>query len=198
MSGIAKNMTGKTFGMLTVLYRDNDQGGGKKPVVKWICKCECGKMISVKGDNLRSGHTISCGCQKVKHGESYKHKTRLYNIWKCMRQRCNNPNNPSYPNYGGKGIRICLDWDDYTNFRDWAMNSGYADDLSIDRIDVNGNYEPANCRWADSYLQMNNTSRNKHVVYHGELMTMAEVARKKGVSYSTIQHRVERGQSLED
>lgn len=197
MSGVAKDMTGKQFGMLTVLYRDTDQGKGKKPVVKWICKCKCGAIISVKGDALRSGHTISCGCRKIKHMESYKHTTRLYNIWKCMRQRCNNPNNPSYINYGGKGVKICEEWKEYKNFRDWALSNGYQDHLSIDRINVDGNYEPNNCRWADKYTQMNNTTRNRFLDYHGKKRTMAQIARSLGVSYSTIQHRVERNQPLE-
>ena len=192
------DMTGKRYGMLTVLHRNaEDRGNGQKPVVKWVCRCDCGKIISVKSDALRCGHTISCGCRKVKHMESYNHRTRLYNIWKCMRQRCNNPNNPSYRNYGAKGVRICDEWKEFAGFRNWAMANGYKESLSIDRIDVNGNYEPDNCRWADDTTQANNTTRNRLIDFHGEMLTMAEIARKLGTTYSTIQHRVERGQPLE-
>lgn len=129
--------------------------------------------------------------------ESYKHYTRLYNIWTCMRQRCNNPNNPSYPHYGGKGVRICDEWSEYVGFRAWALANGYDETKSIDRIDVDGNYEPSNCRWADSKTQANNTTRNRRIPFRGKRMTMSEIADVLGVSYSTIQHRVERGQALE-
>lgn len=198
MAGKLKNdLAGKTFGMLTVLSRSDDRGNGIKPVVKWECRCVCGKIISVKSDALLSGHTVSCGCRKIIHHESYKRITRLYNIWKCMRQRCLNPNNPSYPNYGGKGVKICPEWSEYLAFKKWALSNGYADDLSIDRIDVNGNYGPDNCRWVDNKTQMNNTTRNRYLFFHGKLLTMSEIAAALNVSYSTIQHRVERGQPLE-
>jgi hypothetical protein len=92
---------------------------------------------------------------KTFHGKS---NTRLHNIWKHMRGRCNNPNNTSYSNYGGRGISVCQEWNDsFNNFYDWATNNGYSDDLSIDRIDVNGNYEPSNCRWATNSTQSANT-----------------------------------------
>ena len=191
------DLSGQTFGRLTAVARDSDYGHGKKPVVKWRCICDCGNEVSVKSYSLTSGHTVSCGCRKIKHMESYKHKTRLYNIWKCMKQRCDNPNNPSYGNYGAKGVSICPEWYDYSVFRDWAWDNGYSDELSIDRIDVTGNYEPANCRWADNKTQANNTRRNRFLNFRGEKRTMSQVADILGVSYSTIQHRVERGQPLE-
>ena len=197
MAGVAKDLTGQSFGSLTVLRRSPAHGNGKKPVTMWVCRCQCGREISVKADSLKSGHTVSCGCLKVKHMESYKHKTRLYNIWKCMRQRCNNPNNPNYPHYGGKGVTICEEWKEYVGFRAWAAANGYDDSKSIDRIDVNGNYEPSNCRWADDKTQANNTTRNRRIAFRGRNMTISEIADLLDVSYSTIQHRVERGQALE-
>lgn len=129
--------------------------------------------------------------------ESYKHMTRLYNIWKCMRQRCNNPNNPSYERYGKRGIQICPEWSEYAVFKAWAIVNGYSDSMSIDRIDNDGNYCPDNCRWVDTKVQNNNTRRNHFVDFRGERHTMAEVADILNVSYSTIQHRVERGNPLE-
>lgn len=199
MAGKLRNdLTGMKFGYLTALHRSNDKGNGKKPVVKWVCECKCGKIISVKSDALLSGHTVSCGCKKITHHESYgKRKTRLYNIWKCMRQRCMNPNNPNYLHYGGKGVMICDEWMDYAKFKRWAEENGYSEDLSIDRINVDGNYSPSNCRWADGKTQANNTTRNRFLLFHGEYLTMSEIADKLNVSYSTIQHRVDRQQPLE-
>ena len=197
MGGMAKDLTGQVFGNLTVIQRSSLHGNGVKPVTMWECLCSCGKVVTVKADALKSGHTVSCGCRKVKHMESYKHMTRLYNIWKCMRQRCNNPKNPSYQSYGGKGIQICAEWQEYAVFRAWAYAAGYDDTKSIDRIDVNGNYCPENCRWADAKIQANNTTRNRYIFFRGKRRTMSQIADMLGVSYSTVQHRVERGQPLE-
>lgn len=199
MTGKIRNdLTGKQFSYLTVIERSSDRGNGKKPVVKWTCRCRCGKILDVKSDALLSGHTTSCGCKKIIHNESYGNKkTRLYNIWKCMRQRCLNPNNPNYRNYGRKGVGICKEWQDYATFKEWAFSSGYADHLSIDRIDVNGDYSPDNCRWADNKTQANNTTRNRFIEFHGEKLTMSQIADRLNTTYSTIQHRLERGQPLE-
>lgn len=114
-----------------------------------------------------------------------------------MRQRCNNPNNPNYPNYGGKGVRICDEWNDYQSFRNWAEANGYNDSLSIDRIDPNGSYCPENCRWADDKVQMNNQTRNRKICYKGKTKTMAQWADLFGLSYSAMQHRIERGWSMD-
>ena len=188
---LRNNLTGKTFSFLTVLNRSKDRGNGKKPVVKWVCKCVCGKIVTVKSDSLLSGHTVSCGCKKIKHG--YANKERLYQTWKNMRKRCFNPNDNRWENYGGRGITICQEWNDYKIFRKWAMDNGYNDNLTIDRIDVNGNYCPENCRWADAKIQANNVSRNRIIEYEGKKMTMSEFADYIGISYSALQHRITRG-----
>lgn len=196
MSGKSKrDLSGNIYGYLTVLRRSSDKGNGKKPVIKYICRCVCGKEFDVKSDSLLSGHTVSCGCIKIKHG--YANKERLYNIWKCMRQRCNNPKNPSYPRYGGKGVTICDEWNDYQGFRNWALSNGYDDTLSIDRINPDGNYCPKNCRWADDKTQMNNQTRNHFIEYKGQRYTMAQLADKLHLSYAAIQHRIERGWDIE-
>ena len=114
-----------------------------------------------------------------------------------MRQRCNNPKRRDYPRYGGRGISICPEWNDYKSFRSWALSHGYADNLSIDRIDVNGNYEPSNCRWADATIQANNARRNRIIEFEGKRYTMAEFARTNKLSYSALQHRLDRGWSIE-
>ena len=188
------DLTGKVFKHLSVLGRSSDAGNGKKPVVKWNCQCICGKIVSVKSYSLTSGHTKSCGCQKIKHGCA--HKERLYETWKNMKRRCKDPKNKRWQQYGGRGISICCEWDDYGQFRKWAYESGYADNLSIDRIDVNGNYCPENCRWADAKTQANNVSRNHIIEYNGTKMTMSVLAEHLGLTYSAIQHRIERGWEL--
>lgn len=190
-----RDLSGNVYGYLSVLRRSSDKGNGKKPVIKYTCRCVCGKDLDVKSDSLLSGHTVSCGCKKIKH--NHANKERLYNIWKCMRQRCNNPKNPSYPCYGGKGVIICDEWNEYQGFREWALANGYDDSLSIDRIDPDGNYCPSNCRWADDKTQMNNQTRNRYFEYEGKRYTMAQLAEKFHLSYSAMQHRIERGWDME-
>ncbi|MCK9327926.1 MAG: hypothetical protein M0P69_20695 [Bacteroidales bacterium] len=196
MAGKLRNdLTGFQTEYLTVLHRSDDCGNGKKPVVKWVCECVCGKQISVPSNALLTGHTKSCGCQKIKHG--YSNKERLYDTWKNMRRRCFDPKNKRWSHYGGRGITICSEWDDYAVFRAWAMDNGYTDELTIDRIDVNGNYCPENCRWVDAKIQANNVSRNHIVEFNGQQMTMAELADHLGLSYSALQHRIDRGWDIE-
>lgn len=195
MAGKLRNdLTGKCFSNLVVLCRSQDIGNGKKPVVKWECECACGKKVVVKSDSLLSGHTKSCGCKKVKHG--YSNKERLYDTWKNMRRRCFDPKNKRWNQYGGRGISICSEWNDYSIFREWALTNGYRDDLTIDRIDVDGNYCPENCRWVDEKVQANNTSRNRYFELDGEKLTMSQLSIRLGLTYSALQHRIERGQII--
>lgn len=152
------DLTGKRFGKLTVLHRGVN---GKK--VQWVCKCDCGKVTTVQGINLTNGHTRSCGCliseSNTKHGQW---NTRLYRIYHAMKQRCYNSNCAPFPHYGGRGITICPEWkNDFQAFHDWAMSHGYSDELTIDRIDVNGNYEPGNCRWTTKTWQSFNRGKGK-------------------------------------
>lgn len=195
--GRFKDLTGQQFEYLTVLRRSEKTWGKTKPVVLFECQCKCGKIILVSGYALTSGHTKSCGCRKVKH-HGRRDNLKLYEAWKNMKRRINDPKNKRYANYGGRGIKYCPEWDEFVPFRDWALANGYKEGLTIDRINNDGDYCPENCRWATAIEQANNTSRNHFIDVKGEQMTMAQAARALGLTYSTVQHRIERGQPLWD
>ncbi len=182
------DLTGKTFGELVVIGRTKK----KSMPVYWDCKCSCGKIKSVAAKHLKSGATKSCGCKQ--HIRShYIHGmtgTKLYKTRIHMLERCNNPKDKSYKNYGGRGIKVCEEWSkSFTSFRDWALANGYKEGLSIDRIDVNGNYEPSNCRWITMAEQANNTTRSVYITHNGETLTKADWVRKIGIKYATFSLR---------
>lgn len=184
----AIDLTGKKFGNLTVIRHLNYSESGHTSL--WECKCDCGNITIVRGTNLKSGHTISCGCKKGKTIHN-KWGTRLYNIYHNMKQRCNNAKNIWYKNYGARGITVCQEWqDDFMNFYNWAINNGYKDNLTLDRINVNGNYEPDNCRWADKITQQNNMRTNRYITYNEETHTVAEWARLLNVPAKFIIDRL--------
>lgn len=169
-----------------------------------VCQCDCGKVIATQLERLHSGRAKSCGCYhraavsaaSKTHGLS---KTRLHTTWLGMRCRCNNPNAPWYRIYGGRGIRVCEEWNSFESFREWALSNGYADDLTIDRINNDGNYEPNNCRWTTTRTQANNRSNNVFVSAFGERKTLSEwsVDSRCTVSRSTIEDRIRRGVDAE-
>ena len=158
------DITGQRFGKLAVKkYAMTDKHGNSM----WLCECDCGKEKIVSRGNLIYGNTRSCGCIKkaatAKRSKTHgKSRSRLYHIWLHMKARCLNKNADNFEYYGGRGIRVCDEWiQSFKIFHDWAMANGYADDLTIDRINVNGNYEPGNCRWATWKEQQNNKRNNK-------------------------------------
>lgn len=190
-----EDISGKRFGRLTAIKYI---GKSKGKQTLWECKCDCGNIAIVHHQNLKSGHTSSCGCynsevaseREKEHGQS---GTRLYNIWHDMIYRCYNGNHRSYKDYGGKGIIVCNEWkDDFEAFRNWAIENGYKENLSIDRIDTNKNYCPENCRWATNIQQANNTSRNLIFTVDGYTDTLDNLCRKYDIPYSLAHSRVYR------
>lgn len=188
-----KDLTGQKFGRLTVLeFVPNN-----KPHSYWKCKCECGQLKTIPTKDLKK--VTSCGCLKKEQNKKSNithggFGTRLYECWISIKQRCQNPTSQAYKNYGGRGIKVCDEWlNDFTAFYNWAMNNGYSDELTIERIDVNGNYEPFNCMWTDMKAQARNRRNNIVLNYDGIDMTLIEIAEKLGLKYTTLHSRYTRG-----
>ncbi len=195
------------FGRLEAVNKDTvyySEAGN--PRTNWICRCECGKTVSVNISKLRNGHTKSCGClQKEKASEStFKHgfnkgkgmRKKEYNSWAGMRNRCNNKKNGKYPIYGARGIKVCERWNDFNNFIN-DMGMAPTKNHSIDRINNNGDYEPGNCRWATKIEQSNNQRSTNFYEAEGVSMPASQWAEHFGVSRWVIVNRIKRGASFE-
>lgn len=193
-----KDIVGQRFGKLIVIKRvENDKFNRSK----WLCKCDCGNYKIIAGTFLRTHKTNSCGClfKEVHSKSKFKNKkqkefNRIYSILNGMKNRCYNIKSKDYNNYGNRGIKICNEWLDkengVDNFYNWAINNGYKNNLTIDRIDVNGNYEPNNCRWITCKKQCNNQRTNRIIEYKGKRKTLSEWSEELNIKYSTLNNRV--------
>lgn len=197
------DLTGVIFGRWTVI--DESSFRGVDECVRWNCICECGKVGVIRGTELRKGLSTSCGCRKAevarnqtKHGASrVGNRTSEYNTWLSMKSRCYDINHESYQDYGGRGVIVCEQWKD--SFEVFLADMGLKPSSrhSIDRINVNGNYDPSNCRWATKKQQADNTRRNRWFEYNGEKMIMQDWADRFGVHYSNIHIMIKRGKTFE-
>lgn len=199
MRGVREDITGQRFGMLTVLGREKFNGS-----YKWKCLCDCGNITYCMASSLMTGHKTSCGCygrdrlgnDNRTHGQT---GSRLFKIYHGIKARCYNKNFNEYDRYGGRGIGLCKEWlDNPQSFFDWSLQNGYNDDLTIDRIDNNGNYSPENCRWITRKEQNSNTSRNVIYEYNGEALNLSRICEKYGINYSTIRKRLKCGMSIKE
>lgn len=194
------NLQGQRFGRWVVLERSPKKGGH---ATWWKCRCDCGTVKEVNGYSLLRGDSKSCGCYHreqasirgrkllTKHGW---YGTRVYEAWKRAKDRCENPRVEQYHNYGGRGIKMCQEWRESPQaFCEWAMANGYADNLSLDRIDPNGDYEPSNCRWITMSEQQTNKRNNVLITYKGKTQCVAEWARELGVTQQNLYVRIRKG-----
>ena len=186
------DLTNQKFNKLTVIARSEN----KWNKVLWKCQCDCGNIVYATTNSLKSGNTKSCGCLRSQNFKAIvtKHhlsQTRIYRIWKEMKKRCYNPKTRNSKYYYARGIKVCEEWkNNFQAFYDWSMQNGYNDKLTIDRIDVNGDYKPSNCRWVDTYTQ-NNNSRNCHyITYNGETKTLTQWAKTYNINQRTLTYRI--------
>lgn len=193
------NLIGQRFGRWTVIEPAENKNG----LTMWLCRCDCGTEKTVRTSHLKSGRSKSCGCHQYDHLRNkpgnYPEEVRikrLYRIWKNILRRCQSNNYPGYKNYGGRGIIVCEDWNDYVLFARWALDHGYSKDLTIDRIDINGNYTPDNCRWVTMLEQSHNKRNNRLETINGVTKTVAEWSREYDIESNTLLRRLNKGMSI--
>ena len=202
------NYIGRKVGRLTVVGIENPEET-RLTKIRFRCECECGNVVFHDKYQLFGTNPIqSCGCLQREAASRIGKKTvralverqeqnrmtpeikRLHRIWTQMRQRCENPNNHAYEYYGGRGIKVCNEWQKVEPFEEWALANGYTKDLTIDRIDTNGGYSPDNCRWANMLVQGNKTRKNKMITYQGRTQSLADWCRQLNCDYNRIKQRI--------
>ena len=199
-----RDMTGMVFERLTVIRYIGKRGTSQK-VPHWVCHCICGEERIVAGPHLRSGHTKSCGCwarERSANNRTHGHSTggmttQVYNTWVCMRSRCTNKNSDQYPYYGGRGIEVCERW--MRSFESFLEDMGKPPKhtRTLDRIDVDGHYEPSNCRWASRKDQARNRSSNSMLTFQGKTQCQSAWAEEMGISAKSLSYRITHGWSTE-
>ena len=187
-------LDGKQFGSITVIKRVENSKAGKS---RWLCRCGCGAEWVVTAGNLKRIKGCKECSKKIKakkHGDS---GTRLYNIYLGMMNRCNNKANYSYSHYGNRGISVCDEWkNDYLVFKQWALANNYDDTKSIERIDVNGNYDPGNCEWIDMRDQVHNRTNSRRYQMNGRTLDVAQWAKEYNINYYTLLSRLDKGMDI--
>ena len=183
--GKAIDITGQKFERLTAtkLIDMPDKNGAY-----WECKCDCGKTIITRGNRLRMGDVKSCGCIRKKHGMT---GTLLYKKWVSIKYRCNNPHCTDYMNYGGRGIKVCKEWEEsFDSFQKWAYESGYSDGLTIERIDCDKDYCPENCKWIPMPDQAKNRRMCLMFTYNGKTQNLKQWCDDLGLNYKSTHQRI--------
>lgn len=188
-------MIGRKFNKLTVIERLEDVQYTKKQKTKqYLCQCECGRYVKISYYNLIYGKTKSCGCLKSRYRTPHLTHgmtgTRIYEIWTGMKKRCENPKANNYHLYGGRGIKLCKEWHSFGKFYRWAIENGYNDKLTIDRIDVNKDYEPSNCKWSTFKEQANNKRNTVYITVNNETKCITEWAKLLNIPTSTLSSRI--------
>ena len=185
------DITGKRFNNLVVVKRAENAKGG---VAVWECICDCGNTTFVRGSNLKNGSVKSCGCRRktVKHTLTHNmSNTRLYREWAGMKRRCYTKSIKAYKNYGERGIEVCEAWkDSFEAFCEWALANGYSDDLTIERIDTNGNYCPENCTWIPLNQQQRNRRTSYFIEYNGQIKNLTDWCKYFGLDYGVMHNRI--------
>lgn len=202
------DLTGNRYGRLIVIKEAEPEkrkdGLGTKR--RWECLCDCGNTIITKQELLVSGSTKSCGClnndtRHRKNPDAITNKyPRLFRIWQGIKNRCNRPNDQHHKNYYDKGVKVCKEWNDsFHAFLEWSLQNGYADNLTIDRIDTTGNYEPTNCRWNTNKEQQSNKRTNIKYEIDGEMLTIPQIAERYNIKEVTLYARINRyGYTIEE
>lgn len=186
---------GMMFGRLTTIEKIKKSGR-----YYWKCFCMCGNTCEVSQSSLASGNANSCGClsNELSSARARTHglsETRIYKIWKGIFDRCENQSSSAYHNYGARGISVCNEWQTFLPFYEWSMSHGYTDELTIDRIDVNGDYCPENCRWITREEQARNKRTNVLITYNGRTMIAAQWEKELGLSRELVSNRKRKGWS---
>lgn len=189
---------GQQFGKWTVLREKQAVYGGRLRGL-WVCKCACGTVRRIAADALVSGKTTQCrNCSnrekaamrsRLVHGCS---GSRLHNIWMLMRRRCGDAQHPDFHRYGGKGISVCCEWNDFSTFQEWALSNNYEESLTLDRVDNDMGYSPENCRWASRVSQSRNRKNNIRYDWKGRRLMLSEIAESEGISLTMLRQRVQR------
>ena len=181
------DLTGKKFGRLTVIKRAESD---KENRVQYLCECECGNIKIIRGSSLTSGNTKSCGCITGRKKTQPFYGTRLYKIWANIKTRCTNSKYIRFEDYGGRGIKLCEEWENFNNFKNWALSHNYSNSLQIDRIDNNGNYEPSNCHWVTSHKNSRNKRNNLFFTYNGKTLCLKDWALELNIDYMLLYCRI--------